>query len=143
MLFGEARHNMDAKNRLFIPANQRDELGETFMAVPSFRDKCINLYSMEEWKKYYDNIKAKLADNGRRLAEINRFLHHSAAQLTPDAQGRVVLTAKLVAHAGISKNVVIIGCGDYAEIWSETNYAKIKQEDTPDKMRMELARIGL
>ena len=143
MLFGEARHNMDAKNRLFIPANQRDELGETFMAVPSFRDKCINLYSMEEWKKYYDNIKSKLADNGRRLAEINRFLHHSAAQLTPDAQGRVVLTAKLVAHAGIAKNVVIIGCGDYAEIWSEENYQAAMDEFDMASMVASLEECGL
>ena len=56
MLFGEARHSMDAKNRLFIPATQRDDLGAPFMAVPSFRDKCIKLYSMEQWNKYFADV---------------------------------------------------------------------------------------
>ena len=143
MLFGEARHNMDAKNRLFIPAAQRDELGATFMAVPSFRDKCIKLYSMEEWNKYFDSVKAKLANNGRELERINRFFLRSAAQLTPDAQGRVLLPAGLVAHAEIVKNVVIVGCGDYAEIWSDEHYQITMEEFDMASMVASLEECGL
>ena len=31
MLMGKFTHNLDAKNRLFIPAKHRDQLGETFV----------------------------------------------------------------------------------------------------------------
>lgn len=31
MLTGEYRHSLDPKNRIFIPAKHREELGETFM----------------------------------------------------------------------------------------------------------------
>jgi MraZ protein len=143
MLFGEARHSMDAKNRLFIPATQRDDLGAPFMAVPSFRDKCIKLYSMEQWNKYFADVKAKLANNGRELEKINRFYLRTAAQLTPDSQGRVLLPVGLVNHAAIAKNVVIIGCGDYAEIWSEELYQATMDEFDMADMVASLEACGL
>ena len=143
MLFGEARHSMDAKNRLFIPATQRDDLGAPFMAVPSFRDKCIKLYSMEQWNKYFADVKAKLANNGRELEKINRFFLRTAAQLTPDSQGRVLLPVGLVTHAAIAKNVVIIGCGDYAEIWSEEAYAAMVEVEDLSGIKDLLESYGL
>ena len=143
MLFGEARHSMDAKNRLFIPATQRDALGAPFMAVPSFRDKCIKLYSMEQWTLYFNSVKEKLANNGKELEKINRFFLRTAAQLTPDAQGRVLLPTGLVGHAQLTKNVVIIGCGDYAEIWSDVNYAAMVEEEDLAGMKDLLESFGL
>ena len=127
MLFGEARHSMDAKNRLFIPATQRDALGAPFMAVRSIRENCIKLFSMEQWEEYIKPLRAL----PRKLSEETfRYLYRSAAQVTPDAQGRILLTAGLIQHAGITKNVVIVGCGDFAEIWSEEQYQlKMEQED--------------
>ena len=35
MLFGEFNHSVDAKNRMFIPAKYRDELGSDFMVLVS------------------------------------------------------------------------------------------------------------
>jgi MraZ protein len=143
MLFGEARHSMDAKNRLFIPATQREALGAPFMAVPSFRDKCIKLYSMEQWTLYFNSVKAKLANNGKELEKINRFFLSTAAQLTPDAQGRVLLPVGLVGHAQLTKNVVIIGCGDYAEIWSEENHQANMEAFDMAEMVASLEAFGL
>ena len=41
MLSGEFRHQVDTKNRLFIPAKHREELGESFMIVRSIRENCL------------------------------------------------------------------------------------------------------
>ena len=143
MLFGEARHSMDAKNRLFIPATQREELGTPFMAVRAFRDKCIKLYSMQQWEIYRNEIKDKLSKNGQAREQVNRFLHGLAAQLTPDAQGRVLLPSGLVQYAGIVKNVVIVGCGDYAEIWSDTQYELNMEQMDMESMIASLEECGL
>ena len=98
---------------------------------------------MEEWNKYFDSVKAKLANNGRELERINRFFLRSAAQLTPDAQGRVLLPAGLVTHAEIVKNVVIVGCGDYAEIWSDEHYQITMEEFDMASMVASLEECGL
>ena len=119
MLFGEARHSMDAKNRLFIPATQRESLGAPFMAVRSIRGNCIKLFSMEQWEEYIKPLRAL----PRKVSEETfRYLYRSAAQLTPDAQGRVVLNEGLINHAQLKKDAVILGLGRYAEIWAAELY---------------------
>ena len=84
MLGGEYRHSLDAKNRIFIPAKLREELGETLVVAKDIREKCLKVYSLEGWQEY---IKP-LMEQKRRLSEkIVRFLHSSMAQVEPDGQG--------------------------------------------------------
>ena len=65
------------------------------------------------------------------------------AQATPDSQGRVVLPVELVEHAQIEKETVIVGCGDYAEIWAESVYDRIKSEIDIAELIDELEELGL
>lgn len=138
---GEFHHTKDSKNRVFMPSKLRENLGETFVIAKDVRVNCLKVYSLAGWEEY--TAPARQHKDREFVERYMRFLHSSMAEVTPDSQGRVVVPQELVEYAGIERNLVVVGCGDYAEIWSETNYAKIKQEDTPDKMRMELARIGL
>ena len=123
MLGGEFRHNMDTKNRIFIPSKLREELGECFIVAKDIRESCLKVYSLAGWEEYIKPLR----EQKRRLSEkILRYLNSSLVQVTPDSQGRVVLPPELVEHASIQKGVLIGGCCDYAEIWSEESYAKLK-----------------
>ena len=140
MLGGEYRHNLDPKNRIFIPAKLRDELGTTFVVTRALRDNCLKIYSSEEWKKYLEPLE-KL---DRRLQEeLFRALHASAIEATPDAQGRIVLQKDLIQHAQLEREVVIVGCYNYAEIWSETLYEQKKENMDFSKLAKELESLGL
>lgn len=140
MLGGEYRHNLDPKNRIFIPAKLREELGTTFVVAKDIREKCLKVYSLEGWETYI----TPLREQKRKLSEkILRFLHASLAQVTPDSQGRIVLPQELVQHAEIDKNVVIVGCCDYAEIWSESIYETMKEEEDISEILAELEELGL
>jgi MraZ protein len=140
MFSGEFRHTLDTKNRLFIPAKHREELGESFMVAKSIRENCLKVYSMEEWKEYIDPI-LKL---DRKASEaILRTLHRDAAQVSPDSQGRIVLPASLVEYAGITKGPVVVRCGKYAEIWSEDNYAAVVENENMQDIRNLLEYYGL
>ena len=140
MLTGEYRHAMDAKKRIFMPAKLREELGTSFIIVRDVRGPRLKVYSMEGWEAYIAPIKAL----PREISEqALRFLHRTAAQVSPDSQGRVLLNAALVEHAKIEKNAVVVGCSDYAEIWAEANYeAKIASEDI-EQLRRVLEGYGL
>ena len=140
MLYGEFSHTVDAKNRMFVPAKYREELGETFVIFRSIRGNYIKMLSLGEWENYIAPIKAL----PRKDAEATlRFLNRNAAQVSPDAQGRIVLTQGLIEHAQIEKNAVIVGCGDYAEIWSDVFYASSVDEEDPDAIRDALESCGL
>ena len=140
MLGGEYRHNLDPKNRIFIPAKLREELGATFVVAKDIREKCLKVYSLEGWEKYI----TPLREQQRKISEkILRFLHASLAQVTPDSQGRIVLPPELVRHAEIEKNVVIVGCCDYAEIWAGGNYEAMKETEDISALLAELEALGL
>ncbi len=140
MLGGTFQHNVDAKNRLFVPAKMREELGPAFIVAKSFRDHCLKVYSLEGWDRYLDHIRNQ---NGNLSERAMRFLNESMMQAEPDAQGRISLSSALVEYAGIGKSALIIGCGDYAEIWSEEGYRKLSESVDLAAMIAELEALGL
>ena len=52
------------------------------------------------------------------LRFIVAMLRMSADRLRPDRQGRITLTEAQCRLAGIGKDVVFVGSGDHAELWS-------------------------
>ena len=113
MLTDRFEHSLDGKNRLIIPAKHREQLGPVFMITQSI-DNCLQVYSMEEWKKYSDKLDAL---PNKKLAAVRRFIYSNASEVT------------LKRFAGIEKNVVIVGCGNIAEIWAAEKWEEINSED--------------
>lgn len=140
MLGGEYKHALDQKNRIFTPAKLRDELGASFVISKAIRDKCLKVFSLAGWDAYLEPLRAQ---NRKLQEQVNRFFNASSLQVSPDAQGRVVLTQELVDYAEIGKNAVIVGCGEYAEIWSEENYEKMKNETDMAEILRQLEALGL
>ena len=140
MLTGEYRHSVDAKNRLFIPAKHREELGEELIVARDIRGQLLKVFSLEGWNEYIAPIKQQ----ERKVAEAAmRFLHRDAVAAEPDSQGRVVLTAGLLEYAGITKDAVIVGCGDYAEIWAAEIYDVEMAAEDPAALCASLEGLGL
>ncbi len=140
MLCGEYRHNLDAKNRIFIPAKMREELGSPLVIAKSVRDSHLRIYSLAGWKAYIQPI----MEQNRKFSEgFIRYLQSSLVEVTPDSQGRVVLPQELIDFAGIEKNAVIVGCLTWGEIWSETRYGDLKSAVDPEAMAAELEAMGL
>ncbi len=140
MLYGEYKHTLDAKNRIFIPAAYREQLGDTFVVTRSFRGSFLSFYSQSAWDAYI----APLTEVPRKTSEdILRFLYRNAAEVTPDAQGRILLPQALVEYAGLSKTAYIIGCGNYGEIMSEQLYGQKTENENISQMREALEALGL
>lgn len=125
MLVGKYRHSLDGKNRLFIPAKHREQLGEKFVITRNV-DQSLSVYSMEEWEKYTEKLSVLPKTQARTIA---RFIYSNASEVVPDSQGRVIITPELKEFAAIEKNAVIVGCGDYSEIWSEERWNEQNGEE--------------
>ena len=54
--------------------------------------------------------------------------------MEPDKQGRIVLPAVLREYAGLTKDVVVIGASDRAEIWDAARWAADNEDLTSDQM---------
>jgi DNA-binding transcriptional regulator/RsmH inhibitor MraZ len=55
----------------------------------------------------------------------------------------VVIPQELVEYAKIERNIVVVGCGDYAEIWAEATYDANKAEIDVAELIGELEELGL
>lgn len=142
MLLGEFNHNLDSKNRIFIPAKMREYLGNSFVIAKSLREKCLTVYSLEAWDQIMTSVKKQ---NARLRDQLYRFLSPTATEAVPDAQGRVVLPKALIDHAEIERELIILGCYDHAEIWIGKNLEayRQKQENLPEALLAEADSLGI
>ncbi len=138
MMYGRFEHNIDAKGRIFIPVKLREKLGNTFIAA-AVLDRCITLYSMEEWESLLSKMtEAPMAETRKLLRKVTE----SAEDVTLDAQGRILLNKDLVAHAGLEKPALIIGAGRRAEIWNPAVYEEDMADMTDESVEEAFIKFG-
>ena len=143
MLFGEYHHTLDPKRRVSMPAKLREDLGDEIMIVRSLRGNCLRFFSIPAWKEYIEPIK-KLPRNVSE--QTYWYLYHDAIKVSPDSLGRVLLSEELLAAIGVNaekedeRNLVLVGCGDFGEIWSEKAYSA--REIDVDAIRRALEENG-
>jgi MraZ protein len=139
MLFGKFEHTIDAKNRIFIPARHREKLGSSFIITLNV-DKCLSVYSLEDWRKYSEKLDALPNTQSRNII---RFIYSNAIEVEPDSQGRVVIPADLKTYAGIEKETVINGAGDHAEIWSKERWDALNSSLDLNALTEQMIALGL
>ena len=137
-MIGQYVNRIDAKGRLAIPAKYREELGETFYVTVGL-DGCLAVYSDAKWAELSAKFDALPLSSARRM----RTLFANAAQCEPDAQGRILIPAKLRAYAGLKKDVVINGAYRCLELWDPERWEAIESEDlNPDKLAAAMEELG-
>lgn len=139
MLAAKYTHSIDSKNRIIIPSKVKEQLGETIIIMRG-SDRCLNLYSLAEWEKYAQKI-SELPKT--QVRAITRYLYSNAVEVQPDSQGRVTLTPEMLEFAGITKNVVTAGCGNYAEVWSLERWEETNMSEEPENYTETLISLGL
>lgn len=126
MFTGEYQHTLDEKGRVIVPARLRDELGERFMITRGL-DQCLFIYTMEEWQKIEQKLKA-LPFTRSDARAFTRLFFSGAAELESDRQGRALIPQNLREYAGIEKDVMIIGVSNRVEVWCEQAWKKYCSE---------------
>ncbi len=140
-LMGTYHHNIDAKGRMSFPTKLRDILGSQFYVTKCINQKCLTIYSKEQWDNLADKV-ASLPDSLGGL-DIKRWLFSGAGELVPDKQGRVLIPADLRKFAGLSKDVVVIGLDDKAEIWDKELWEKQQDSVNMEAMIAAMQSLGI
>ena len=142
-MIGKYSAKMDDKNRLFVPAKLRGELGESFYVTLGVNcgHRCLTIYTAAEWQTLSENYNA-LSISQRAGATSLIFMN--AAECSPDKQFRFALTPNLLTYAGIDREVMIVGRAGQAEIWDAKEFEAFEAENlTPEKLLASLEAIGL
>ncbi len=143
MLIGSFEHGVDAKNRIFIPAKFREELGSEFILVNGI-GKCIFVFSQEQWHNFSEKF-TSLPMTNKQAQLFMRKLYASATQREPDKQGRVIISNNHKEYAQIKDEAIIIGMGQRVEIWDKQvweDYSSTDNEEYENALNM-LSELGI
>jgi len=144
MFRGRFEHTVDSKGRVSIPSRFRDIITDRYdgkLILSMDYDRCLTVYPLEEWEKLEEKIKT-LPMMKQEVKDFRRFLLSSAIESEIDKQGRLLIPPAHRDHAGISKNVVLVGIIDKIEIWDVEAW-EARNSQNGEKIGDALAALGL
>ncbi len=142
-MIGKYPAKLDDKNRLFVPAKLREELGEHFFVTLGVNcgHRCLTVYTAADFRSLTENYNA-LPVSQRSAASSLLFMN--AIECCPDKQFRFSLSQFLLTYGGMDRDVMIVGRAGQAEIWDAVEFNRFEQENlTPEKLLASLEAIGL
>ncbi len=120
MLMGIYQNQIDAKNRVIVPAKFREELGMQCILTRGL-DECLVLYPMSTWQEQ-QKLLSQLPRSDAKVRAFLRYTYSNARDVEIDKQGRILFPQELRQFAHIEKELVTIGMIDRVEIWAKDVY---------------------
>ena len=145
MLFrGQSFRSLDAKGRLMLPPEFRDELTDASSDgrfVLTTYDGCLVGYPEPLWNEFEERF-LRLRNSSRKVRDFRRLVLGGAEEQVFDAQGRIRLSRVHMDYAGLDHDAVVVGQGDRFEIWDQARFKALVEQDFGD-VADELAESGI
>jgi len=112
-------HSLDPKQRLTIPSEWRDYVGSpsSLYVLPGVEDRYLTVFPAREMVQRLQRLR-NLSIADAKARQFARVLG-SQSQLAPwDSAGRVRIKDDLLAFAGLTDQVVLIGAIEGFELWN-------------------------
>ena len=137
---GTFDYSLDAKNRLTVPAKFRAALSDGVVLAKDI-EHCINIWRPAD----YDEFTAEATQGLPRLSpdarRIRSYFAANAIDPELDSAGRVGVPPFLAEHAGLGKEVVVVGADDCLQVWDRKAWADYNTRLTTDISDI-TARLG-
>ena len=114
-------HTLDAKSRLTIPARIRRDLAGGLVLAKGF-ETCLQVYPEDVYAPIVQGALAGMNPLGPEARQLRRHLYGNSLNMELDSAGRIMLPGPFLAHAGIDKDVVVVGAGECLEIWDRSTW---------------------
>lgn len=122
MLFlGTFDYAMDERGRVPIPPRYRDAFRDGVVLGQGSPDPCVRIYTPATWEEHSARYLQQSAMR-RRGRDLRRILFSTAHNAAPDAQNRLLIPAPLRAYAGLDSKVLMVGAGEFLELWAQERY---------------------
>ena len=128
-LSGTYSRILDDKSRIAIPKQLRKQFTDeelTGLYVAPGTERSLAIYSPAAFHR----LAERLANRSSNRAEIRNYLrlfYSRAEHVALDGQGRIRIPERLVEHAELRHEVVLLGVHDHAEIWDKGQWEAFLQ----------------
>lgn len=125
---GDYTCRLDAKGRVLLPSAFRKLLiGDSesrCVLRKNLYEKCLDLYSITEWEKQTEMVRAKVNPFNKKHAGFLREFFRGTAEVLIDGNGRILIPKKFFEFASFSKDIILAGQDGKIEIWDTETYEK-------------------
>lgn len=132
-------HSFDAKGRITVPAEWRDERFENRLFILPSSDKCLRVYPASWLGRLQERAAEMKSTDSSRLWVEN--LATSAQNAAFDQQGRIMVKESFRRGAGLKKDATLIGRLDHFQIWDKATWES--RQPAPVTVEAALRAMGL
>jgi MraZ protein len=123
---GHFDYSLDAKNRLNVPAKFRAAFSSGVVLAKGL-EPCVAIWAPDTFERWTESFLSNLNPVSPERRKLTRYFAGSSFDAELDSAGRVTLNQALLEHAGIQKEVVIVGNLDHIEIWDRDRWSDDQQ----------------
>ncbi len=132
MFRGATQVNLDSKGRITVPTRYRavllDECQGQMVCTIDLHQSCLLLYTLPEWEIIEQKL-SRLSSMEPMERRVQRLLLGHASECKMDNAGRLLLANTLRQHAGLTKEVMLVGQINKFELWDEQRWYHQVQQD--------------
>jgi len=121
MFLGQFQHSIDEKGRLIIPSRYREQLTNTTLILTTGFESSLIVLTPDLFDIVANQMRSKPITNATSR-QFRRFFFSNAQELEIDKMGRILLPAFLRETANLNDRAVLVGNGEYFELWSPENW---------------------
>ena len=117
---------VDEKGRMLFPSAFRKQnksaSPDRYVVKKDIFESCLVIYNMEEWERQNNLIRRNTNPYNREHNKFLREFYRGTAELTLDANGRLLFPKRLLENINASKDIVLIGQDSRIEVWAKEAY---------------------
>ena len=118
---GSYLNQLDGKGRVSLPAAFRREAADQGFVLIQAHAPSLTLYPEGAWTEVEDRLRDLLRHQPEARMWVLRMMSN-AVEVIPDAQGRILVPARLKEAAGLDSQVLMVGAIDKVELWNPAQF---------------------
>lgn len=118
---GHFDYSLDAKNRLNVPPKFRAAFSDGMVLVRGL-EPCVWMWPPDAFEHFTKQVIGGLNPVSAERRKLTRYVAGHSFDAKLDSAGRIILNPALIEHAGIDREVVVVGVLDYLEVWSRERW---------------------
>jgi MraZ protein len=143
---GHEQARIDDKGRLKMPNVFRAQLESKFgrdLFLTSLTGEDVRVYPMPVWLELEEKLGRMPSSHPSRLRFLDR-VNFYGQQADLDAQGRVLIPARLRETATMNGDVDVLGLYNYLDVWNHDRFmTKLQREPYTDDDARALSEFGI
>jgi len=141
MFLGQFHHSFDDKSRLTVPSRFRDDFSDGVFVIQGF-DRNLMVLTAPAFDAIYQHVMSmNILDPQARY--LRRHIIGKGNQVELDGSGRILISQDLRSWAELETDVIIIGQGNYFEVWKPDIWQKMDgQEQVFDAERFKALNLS-